>query len=129
MPIPIGDRLHPPHVTSNDHQQGGSEDDPSHDGSKVRRLLDHVQSAVLPKRITFSKPSKPDTQYTPYTPLNKVTVVQPTTSNGSSAQKEKQEVNEDGFQEPNKLLFPKARVNGIIRGIISHHPSHLNIFF
>lgn len=107
MPL-IGE--HHSHFSHNGHLQN-LPDDP---GSKVKKLLQTVSTSLLPRKINFSKASTPDTPKQPSS--NNVTTITPVRdpSNKNLALKDKPEaLNEDGFQEPSKVLFPKKRVNGI----------------
>lgn len=97
MPVFVGDQSN-----NNNH---------SNDGSKVKKLLAHVQSAVLPRRISFNKSSSISEEPKIKT-VNNISITQPR-ENNNSKEKEKEAGNEDGFQGPKKVLFPKSRVDGI----------------
>ncbi len=116
--------------------QYGGEDNEGHASSRMRKLLTHVQSSILHRKINFHKattPDEPSDEVSKYIPLNgeKVQVQssstnangstsdRPNTTRSNSTEKKRDQANEDGFQEPKKILFPKARINGITLNVTS----------
>lgn len=96
-----------PHLLSH-HSNNDKTNNNNNNENRVKKILSHVHvSSILPQRISFHKSDKsaPPSARSSSSSLS-------SSSSSSSSSESKEVVNEDGFQEPKKILCPKAKVQG-----------------
>jgi ubiquitin carboxyl-terminal hydrolase 36/42 len=90
---------------NNDNQQ-------SHSESRVKKILSHVPSSVLSHRIGFSKSSSSSSVSS--TTSDKLPQLSSRSTASNSSNESKEVLNEDGFAEPKKFLYPKAKIQEML---------------